>query len=119
MLALGSSELHHLEFKQFLKRTDADLLDPAEQLATTVDDPLDHRQQQLLRCAQWTGTDLPRLSSLCSLLHWRLLSHLGNGVLWPDPFSGRRGVAATYSDPNFNQRWSIAVGKPGRGVPAL
>src|SRR6266436_5570134 len=77
MPALGSSELHHLEFKQFLKRTEADLLDPAEQLATTVDDPLDHRQQQLLRCAQWTGTDLPRLSSLCSLLHWRLLSHLG------------------------------------------
>src|ERR1700680_4670824 len=34
-------------------------------------------------------------------------SHLGDGVLWPDPFSGRPGAAATYS--NFNMRWGIAM----------
>src|ERR1700676_2652152 len=38
-------------------------------------------------------------------------SHLGDGVLWPDPFSGRPGAAATYS--NFNMRWGIAFYNAG------
>ena len=47
MLALSSCHLHHIKFEQLLKRVYSNLLNPSEQLATAVDDPFNHRQQQL------------------------------------------------------------------------
>src|SRR5215831_18775188 len=50
-----------------------------------MDDPFDHRQQQLLRCGQQTSANLRRQPRICSVLHRRLLSPLGSGVLLGRP----------------------------------
>jgi len=50
MLALGTGELLGVTLKQFAQRAQSHLLYPLQQCLFAARHPLDHRQQQLLRC---------------------------------------------------------------------
>src|SRR5262245_17658520 len=79
---ISTASISNSSLSALIERADADLLNPAEQLAAAVNDARDHRQQQLLRCEQQAGANFRWHAGLCSVLHTAAPFPSSGAVSW-------------------------------------